>query len=54
MYVAQFGSTQRALMRRAGEMLNKVDARIIGVVFNKLDIRDRRDDYYYGYCRYYQ
>jgi hypothetical protein len=33
--------------------LRQAHARVLGVVFNKIDLRSRRDDYYYGYYRYY-
>jgi capsular exopolysaccharide synthesis family protein len=54
LYVAQFSTTKKALMRRSGELLQQAQARMLGVVFNKLDLRGRRNDYYYGYYRYYK
>ncbi len=53
LYVAQFGETKKSAMRRSAELLSQAHARILGVVFNKIDISGRRDDYYYGYYRYY-
>lgn len=53
LYVAQFGETHKSAMRRAAELLHQAHARILGVVFNKIDISGKRDDYYYGYYRYY-
>ena len=53
LYVAQFGETKKSAMRRSAELLNQAHARILGVVFNKIDISGKRDDYYYGYYRYY-
>ncbi len=53
LYVAQFGETKKSAMRRSAELLHQAHARILGVVFNKIDISGKRDDYYYGYYRYY-
>jgi capsular exopolysaccharide synthesis family protein len=53
LYVANFGETKKSTMRRAAELLDQAHARVLGVVFNKIDLSGNRDDYYYGYYRYY-
>jgi succinoglycan biosynthesis transport protein ExoP len=53
LYVANFGETKRSTMRRAADLLKQAHARVLGVVFNKIDLTGNRDDYYYGYYRYY-
>lgn len=53
LYVAQFGETKKSAMRHSADLLHQAHARILGVVFNKIDISGKRDDYYYGYYRYY-
>jgi capsular exopolysaccharide synthesis family protein len=53
MYVVQFGEARKSALRHASELFGQSRARILGVVFNKIDLAARRDDYYYGYYRYY-
>ena len=53
LYVANFGETKKSAMRRSAELLTQAKARVLGVVFNKIDLSSTRDDYYYGYYRYY-
>lgn len=36
------------------ELLGQAHANILGVIFNKIDLTTKRDDYYYGYYAYYQ
>jgi capsular exopolysaccharide synthesis family protein len=52
-YVVQFGEAKKSAVRHAGELLRQARARVLGVVFNKIDLSGNRDDYYYGYYRYY-
>ncbi|MCC6730890.1 MAG: polysaccharide biosynthesis tyrosine autokinase [Chthonomonadales bacterium] len=52
LYVVQLGETRKSAVRHAIEMLEQARARLIGVVFNKIDTGSRRDDYY-GYYSYY-
>jgi Mrp family chromosome partitioning ATPase len=53
LYVVQFGLARRSAVQHAGELLHQAHARIIGVVCNKVDIHSQRDDYYFGYYKYY-
>lgn len=53
LYVVQFGEARKSAVRHAVELLQQARARVLGVVFNKIDLTSRRDDYYYGYYRYY-
>jgi len=52
LYVIQLGQTRKSAVRHASEMLMQARARVIGLVFNKVDIESRRHDYY-GYYSYY-
>jgi capsular exopolysaccharide synthesis family protein len=52
-YVVQFGEAKKSAVRHAMDLINQAHARILGVVFNKIDLTSRRDDYYQGYNRYY-
>ena len=45
------GKTPRETLQRAKEVLQQVNAKIIGVVINRVDIR--RSDYGYYYYRYH-
>jgi polysaccharide biosynthesis transport protein len=53
LYVVQFGEAKKSAVRHAVDLLNQAHAKVLGVVFNKIDLTSRRDDYYYGYYRYY-
>src|SRR5262249_104613 len=48
-YVIQFGEAKKSAVRHAMDLINQAHARVLGVVFNKIDLSSRRDDYYYGY-----
>jgi Mrp family chromosome partitioning ATPase len=54
--VARSGKTTKAALRRACDLLLQVNARIMGIVLNALDLRSG-DAYYYTYgnlyARYY-
>ena len=52
-YVVQLGEAKKAPVKHSSELMRQAHARVLGVVFNKIDLRSRRDDYYYGYYRYY-
>jgi capsular exopolysaccharide synthesis family protein len=52
-YVIQFGEAKRTAVRHATELIRNARANILGVVFNKIDMSGKRDDFYYGYHRYY-
>jgi capsular exopolysaccharide synthesis family protein len=52
-YVVQLGEAKKSPVKHSSELLRQAHARVLGVVFNKIDLRSRRDDYYYGYYRYY-
>jgi Mrp family chromosome partitioning ATPase len=54
LYVVQFGEAKKNAVRHSMELLNQAHANIIGVIFNKIDLTTKRDDYYYGYYAYYQ
>ena len=54
LYVVQFGEAKKSAVRHAVEMLRQARTRILGVVFNKIDLTAKRDAYYYGYYGYYQ
>ncbi len=53
LYVVQFGEVKKSAVRHAVEMLRQARTRILGVVFNKIDLTAKRDAYYYGYYGYY-
>jgi Mrp family chromosome partitioning ATPase len=53
LYVVQFGEAKKSAVRHASEMIQQTRARVLGVVFNKIDLSNKRDDYYYGYYNYY-
>jgi capsular exopolysaccharide synthesis family protein len=53
LYVVQLGEVKKTAVRHVREMLQQAHARILGIVFNKIDLTSRRDDYYFGYYRYY-
>jgi Mrp family chromosome partitioning ATPase len=46
-FVARSGQTPKAALRRASELLHRVNANVMGVVLNALDAHS--DDYYYYY-----
>jgi succinoglycan biosynthesis transport protein ExoP len=57
--VARFGQTPKGAVRRASELLQQVNARVMGVVLNAFNIRSTDGNYYYYYGskysgRYYQ
>ena len=54
LYVVQFGEAKKSAVKHSVQLLNQAHANILGVVFNKIDLSQRRDDYYYGYYGYYQ
>ena len=54
LYVVQFGEAKKSAVRHAMELLNQAHATVLGVIFNKIDLTTKRDDYYYGYYAYYQ
>lgn len=49
--VIQCGETPRELVQRAKQSLEDVNAKIFGVVLNRMDVG--QDGYYYYYYRYY-
>lgn len=53
LFVMQLGETKKSPMRHSIDLLNQAHARIIGVVFNKIDLSASRDDYYYSFDSYY-
>lgn len=52
LYVMQFGAVKKTAVRHAAELIRQTRANVLGVVFNKIDLTSRRDEYY-GYYRYY-
>jgi capsular exopolysaccharide synthesis family protein len=50
--VAKAGKTIRDDVKRAARQFSDVDANIVGVVLNELDVRDRGYGYYYQYYGY--
>lgn len=54
LYVIQFGEAKKSAIRHSIELLNQAHANMLGVIFNKIDLTTKRDDYYYGYYAYYQ
>jgi capsular exopolysaccharide synthesis family protein len=49
-YVMQVGTVQKSAVRHAAEMLAQAHARVLGIVFNKMEMTSGRDNYYYyGY-----
>ncbi len=58
LYVMQLGETRKSAVRHAIELLDQAHARLLGVVFNKLDTESKRYGYgsygyYYNYYDYY-
>lgn len=53
LYVVQFGEAKKSAVRHAADMMEQTRARVLGLVFNKIDLSNKRDDYYYGYYSYY-
>lgn len=53
LYVMQLGETKKSPMRHSMEMLRQAHGRILGVIFNKIDMSSHRDDYYYSFDSYY-
>ena len=53
LYVVQFGEAKKSAVKHAIAMLRQARARVLGVVFNKIDLTAKRDAYYYGYYGYY-
>ena len=54
LYVIQFGEAKKSTVRHAMELLGQARAHLLGVVFNKIDLTTKRDEYYYGYYTHYQ
>ncbi len=52
-YVIQLGSTKKSALRHGYELLRQAHARILGVVYNKIQTDNGRSEYYYGYYSYY-
>jgi capsular exopolysaccharide synthesis family protein len=52
-YVVQLGSTRKSALKHGTELLRQAHARILGVVYNKMQMDGRRNDYYYGYYSAY-
>ena len=52
-YVVQLGSTKKSALKHGHELLRQAHARILGVVYNKVQVGGRNNDYYYGYYSYY-
>jgi capsular exopolysaccharide synthesis family protein len=52
-YVVQLGSTKKSALRHGHELLRQAQSRVLGIVYNKIQVDNRRSDYYYGYYSYY-
>jgi capsular exopolysaccharide synthesis family protein len=52
-YVVQLGSTRKSALKHGSELLRQAHARVLGIVYNKVQVDGRRGDYYYGYYSYY-
>ena len=52
-YVVQLGSTRKSALKHGNELLKQAHAKILGVVYNKVQVGGRNNDYYYGYYSYY-
>lgn len=52
LYVVHLGETKRTALRHAREMLHQAHARVLGMVFNKIDTSANSPSYY-GYDSYY-
>jgi capsular exopolysaccharide synthesis family protein len=50
LYVMQFGETKKTGARHAVELLSRAQARLLGVVFNKISVES--NSYYSGYYHY--
>ena len=44
---------KKSALRHGHEMLQQAHARVLGIVYNKIQVDSRRSDYYYGYYSYY-
>ena len=49
--VARYGETTDAQIKRAAQNVRRVDAKLVGVVLNRVPIRRSRSEYGYGYYR---
>jgi capsular exopolysaccharide synthesis family protein len=52
-YVVHLGGVKKAAVRHVRSLMEQAHGKVLGVVFNKIDLSANRDDYYYGYYRYY-
>ena len=52
-YVVQLGSTKKSALKHGHELLKQAHAKVLGIVYNKVQVDGRRNDYYYGYYSYY-
>jgi capsular exopolysaccharide synthesis family protein len=52
-FVVQFGEAKKSGLRHVSELLGQARARVLGIVFNKIDLSGKRSDGYSGYYRYY-
>ena len=52
-YVVQLGSTKKSALKHGHELLKQARAKVLGIVYNKVQVDGRRNDYYYGYYSYY-
>lgn len=54
LFVIKSGQTSREVVRRAKEMLEGINAPLLGAVLNDLDLEDRAYRYHYYYSYYYR
>ena len=54
LYVIHLGETKKTAIRHATELLRQAHAKTLGLVFNKIDLNERSQNYYYyNYSNYY-
>ncbi|MDE2126474.1 MAG: polysaccharide biosynthesis tyrosine autokinase [Armatimonadetes bacterium] len=53
-YVMQFGAAKKSEVRHSFDLLNQAHARMLGIVYNKVDTSGRSGGYYYGYYSHYK
>jgi capsular exopolysaccharide synthesis family protein len=53
LYVVHLGETKKSAVRHSIELLRQAHARILGTVFNKIDLSANRSSYYYSQYGYY-
>lgn len=49
--IVRYGQAERSMVVKAKELLNKVNAKILGVVLNRIKVDKHQEQYYYYYAK---